>query len=159
MKVDKVIERLKPDPHNMDALRSAGESLGDEIPKGQLKVLNAFLVQMVRITEHIPFNTWTRGYLDALMDVAAAASAVLRNEEIRPSECPAVTAALRSHLEYGDPDEVIFREGIAGRPITAAEALKMLEEGSPLIREFIQDVHGAALRTVLVRRKKEEAGG
>lgn len=156
MKVDKVIARLKADPHRTETLRSAGENLGDEIPRGRREVLDSFRAKLVGITGHVPFNTWTRGYLDALRDVAAAACAVFRNEEISPRECPGVTAALRSHLEYGDPDEIIFREGFTGRPITAAEALELLEKGDPLMREFIQDIHGVALRTVRVRQKKEE---
>ncbi len=70
--------------------------------------------------------------------------------------CPLVTEALEQHLEYGDPQEGVFvsREGA----LTAARVLEMLLARDPRVLRFVEDVHGAALRAVRVRRRKPPKG-
>jgi energy-coupling factor transporter ATP-binding protein EcfA2 len=61
---------------------------------------------------------------------------------------------LQRMLEYMPGDEVVFRRA-DGSPITAAEMLRMLQEGTDDAVRFLEDLHGAALRMVRVAAKKK----
>jgi hypothetical protein len=59
-----------------------------------------------------------------------------------------IAEALRKALKYLDPNESICR-GVGGSTITASQMLLMLENKNPAANEFIRDIYGAALRTVM----------
>jgi hypothetical protein len=61
---------------------------------------------------------------------------------------------LQHMLEYMPAEEVVFRRA-DGSPITAAEMLRMLQEGADDAVRFLEDLHGAALRMVRVAAKKK----
>jgi hypothetical protein len=71
--------------------------------------------------------------------------------------CAQVTAALRRHLERGDPEERFSLPGRSVRgssSVTARKLLELLEAGDERALGFVQDVHNAALRSIRQRHRK-----
>jgi hypothetical protein len=60
--------------------------------------------------------------------------------------------ALAGFLHYMAPDTVVFRRG-DGTPVSIAEMRDMLQRDDPLAREFLEDVHAAAVRAVRVKHR------
>lgn len=56
-------------------------------------------------------------------------------------------------------DEVLFRRSDNGAPITATQALEMLERGDPDIRDFLQDVVSASIRMLQLRQSRRTPEG
>jgi hypothetical protein len=71
--------------------------------------------------------------------------------------CPLVVEALKDHLRIGDPEEPLLNDG--KRVYTAQRVLEMLMQRDPRVLRFIEDIHGAALRTVRIRKRKPKKGG
>lgn len=59
-----------------------------------------------------------------------------------------VRDALARALTYVPATEVVFRDWFGGQPITAEDALRMIDAKDPRIDRFIDTVHGTALNMV-----------
>lgn len=59
---------------------------------------------------------------------------------------------LQHFLGYMDENAVVFRRP-DGTPVTIREMLDLLQRDDPLAKEFLDDVHGAAVRAVRVKHK------
>jgi hypothetical protein len=59
---------------------------------------------------------------------------------------------LQHFLRYMDENAVVFRRP-DGTPVTIREMLDLLQRDDPLAKEFLDDVHGAAIRAVRVKHK------
>lgn len=77
MKPERVVARLALDPTDKQLLNRTGDALGDEIPRWRVDVLDDFRSRLATQLNNVT-DPYTRGYITALRDVAAGATARIR---------------------------------------------------------------------------------
>lgn len=118
-----------------------------------------YIDQLFIATHSNLFDLDPTGYFDVSLGASgttierAELSRVDREHLYEPG--PAKHALLRM-LEYLPADEVIFRQP-DGTPIPIADMLRHLQEDDELAVEFLQDLHGAAMRMLKVKSKRGAA--
>lgn len=157
MKLDKVITRLIAALDNPAELRRAARALGNELPRHRLDVLRSFRAKLARIS--VAENSFTAGYLAAMLDVSAEfETSVRQGEDMHALEQLTVREGLRELLLALDsgpklPSELAIIMGKDRSAIT--HALKRLRVAG-LIEAHSADMPDGRLRphrlTVVGRR-------
>lgn len=63
--------------------------------------------------------------------------------------------ALLDVLRYLEPDEVAYRRADSGETVTVKQMIEFLQADDPLAKQFLDDIHGAAVRAVRVHSKRK----
>ncbi len=64
--------------------------------------------------------------------------------------------ALLDVLHYLEPDEVAYRRADNGDTVTVQQMIGLLQADDSLAKQFLDDIHGAAVRAVRVQSKRKK---
>lgn len=128
-----------------------------------LRLLEEGRVRQYFIATHSNlFDLDPDGYFDVSLDPATRSTAVVRRplpdlDGRHLYEPGPAKHALAQLLRYAPEAETVFRRP-DGSPVSAAEMLKLLQEDDALAVDFLNSLHGAALRIVRLDARQAREG-